>query len=98
MLLQLKGVFSPHLNEPNLPDDPECCFVLMFADIGQRGSAGADQFNFHVVTPRYLSENPEVRWGRAYLLMPAFSWSEVTRMLERLVANTNAQDWRGAAK
>jgi hypothetical protein len=96
MQIELKGIFSIELNEPSLPADPACCCVLMFADIGVRDSAGADQFNFHVVTPNFLVAYPEVRWGHAYLLMPEFDWNEAKRMLERLVAGVRADRWEEA--
>ena len=98
MQIELRGIFSPELNEPELPDDPKCCVVFMSADIGSAGSAGSDQFNFHVVTPAYLMQHPEVRWGQGYLLMPEFSWEEVTRMLERLVAGGSAANWEAAVQ
>ena len=64
MLLELKGIFSPEFNEPHTPDDPECCAVFMCADIGPKGSPGAEQFNFTVITPAFLAKNPETRWGK----------------------------------
>lgn len=98
MQIELKGIFSPELNEPGMPEDPRCCAVFMSADIGERGTPAADQFNFHVVTPSYLLAHPEVRWGRGYLLMPEFSWREVSRMLERLVSGISAENWSVACR
>ncbi|HEY8158194.1 MAG TPA: Imm8 family immunity protein [Methylobacter sp.] len=98
MCIELKGIFSTELNEPELPDDPECCAVNMFADIGTKGSDGSDQFNFLVVTPKFLIEHPEIRWSRGYLLMPEFSWQETRRMVERLASSISANSWEEAAK
>lgn len=98
MQIELKGVFSPELNEPELPSDPTSCVVFMSADIGVQGASGADQFNFHVVTPAYLAQHPEVRWGRGYLLVPEFSWADVKRMLERLVSGSSAANWESAVQ
>lgn len=98
MRIELKGIFSPELNEPQTPDDPECCAVLIYADIGEKGSEGADQFTFLVVTPKFLIANPETRWGRGYLLLPEFSWRETQRMVERLVSSVSASSWQEAAQ
>lgn len=94
---KLAKEFSIELNEPELPPDPACCCILMHADIGPSESAGADQFNFYVVTPGFLAKYPEVRWGHAYLHMPEFDWSETKRMLERLVVGIRAARWEDAA-
>lgn len=98
MRIELKGIFSTELNEPEIPDDPGCCAVNMFADIGIKDSEGADQFNFLVVTPRFLVAHPEIRWGRGYLLMPEFSWLETHRMIERHVSSISVSSWEEAAK
>jgi hypothetical protein len=96
--VELKGVFSPELNDPEVPEDPSCCCIYMSADIGEAGREAADQFNFYVVTPRFLMEHPEVRWGRGYLLVPEFSWSVVERMLARLTSSVRAESWEGAVR
>ncbi len=98
MQIELKGVYSLELSEPELPADPTCCAVLMSADIGLLGTTGSDRFSFHVVTPAFLAHNPEVRWGHGYLLMPEFSWTEVNRMLSRLVFGASAATWDAAAR
>ncbi|MFN0318406.1 MAG: Imm8 family immunity protein [Burkholderiales bacterium] len=98
MRIELKGIFSPELNAPHTLDDPECCAVFMYADIGTQGEPGADTFNFTVITPAFLAKNPEVRWGHGYLLMPAFSWREVERMVSRLVSGVSVENWEDAAK
>lgn len=97
MRIELKGIFSPELNEPAVPLDPECCIVSICADVGEKGKEGADQFNCYVVTPKFLTLNSEVRWGRGYLLVPEFSWREVRRMFERLVSSIEASSWEEAA-
>jgi hypothetical protein len=98
MQIELKKLFSIELNKPETPDDSECCAILMHADIGLKGSDGADQFNFHVVTPKFLIAHHEIRWGRGYLLMPEFSWYETGRVLERLISSISANSWEDATK
>ncbi len=98
MRIELKGIYSPDLNSPHTPDDPECCAVFMNADVGILGSEGADIFGFTVVTPAFLVKNPETHWGRGYLLVQEFSWREVERMVSRLVSSVSAESWEDAAK
>jgi len=83
--LELKNLFSIELEQPDLPADPSCCAVLMHVDIGLANQSGANEFTFQVITPAFLMKNPEVRWGRGYLLMSTFSWDEVARMLDRMI-------------
>lgn len=98
MQIEVKGIYCLELCEPDSPADPTCCAVLMSADIGLVGTTGADRFRFHVVTPEFLAQNPEVRWGHGYLLMPEFSWTEVNRMLARIISRASAENWDAAAQ
>jgi hypothetical protein len=97
MVLELRGIDAWGLRNPETPDDPECCCVLMSAHIGAKGSKGSDKFDFTVVTPKYLLECPETRWTRGDLFMPEFSWREVERMVGRLVSSISATSWEEAA-
>ena len=97
MRIELKGIYSLELDKPHLPVEPDCCAVLMQAYIGMADSEGYDRFNFTILTPLFLIKYPEVRWGRGYLLMPKFSWSEAERMVNRLVSSVSSESWEGAA-
>lgn len=96
--IETKELFSPEIDKPDLPTEPDCCSVHMYADIGIKGKEGADHFYFRVITPKFLLEHPEVRWGKGYLLMPEFSWSETERMINRLVLSITANTWDEAAR
>lgn len=98
MHIALKGIYSSELHAPELPSDPTCCAVLMSADIGEHGTPGSDRFNFHLVTPAFLMQHPETRWGHGYLLMPEFSWAEIEHRLEHLVATASAESWEAATQ
>ena len=99
MQIELRGkIYSHELNEPELPEEPHCCCVMMYADIGPKGSEGADNFHFSVVTPNFLALHPETRWGTGYLLVPEFSWPAVERMVQRMVSSTSAPTWQEAAQ
>ncbi len=98
MYLELKGIEAWGLSNPETPDDPECCCVLMSAHIGVKGSKGSHRFDFTVVTPKFLVECTETRWARGDLLMTEFSWREVERMVGRLVSGISATSWKEGAE
>ena len=97
MHIKLKELSCIDLSEDQLPDDPECCNIPMDAFIGLNDEPGADKFSFSVVTPNWLLENPEVRWGNGYLIVHAFTWQETRRMLKRLISHVSATTWEEAA-
>src|SRR4051812_38399776 len=89
---------SPDLRPDALPLDPENCSVVLSAVIGPNGSPGAENFAFTVVTPRYLADHSDARWGRGLLVVNAFSWPSVTRMVERLIAHASGSTWGEVAE
>ena len=89
----LVSLDSPDLRADALPLDPENCCVVLNAAIGPKGSPGAENLAFTVVTPRYLEGHGEARWGRGLLVVDAFSWPGVTRMVERLLAHASGETW-----
>lgn len=97
MHLEIKSIFSIELDKGEEPESPKCCCVSIRAQIGIRGKEASEQFNFYAITPEFLLESPEVRWGRGYLLLPEFSWNEVERMLERLISGISVDSWQDAA-
>ncbi len=68
----LVSLDSSDLPRGALPVDPENYCVVLNASIGSKGGAGADNFAFSVVTPRYLADHRETRWGRGLLLVDAY--------------------------
>jgi Immunity protein 8 len=88
---------SPDLRSDALPLDPENCSVLLNASIGPKGSPGAENFAFTVVTPRYLAEHSDAQWGRGLLVVDSFSWPGVTRMVEKLLAHASGSTWSEVA-
>ena len=93
----LVSLDSTDLARGVLPVDPKNCCVALNAAIGPKGSSGAENFAFSVVTPRYLAEHREARWGRGLLLVETFSWTTVERMVERLLAHASAATWHEVA-
>jgi hypothetical protein len=95
---QLVSLDSPDLAPDALPLDPQNCSVVLNAAIGPKGSPGAENFAFTVVTPRYLAEHSEVRWGRGLLVVDVFSWADAKRMVERLLAHASGSTWSEVAE
>jgi hypothetical protein len=89
---------SPDLASDVLPLDPENCCVVLNAAIGPKGSPGAENFAFTVVTARYLADHGEARWGRGLLIVDVFSWPGVKRMVERLLSHASGSTWREVAE
>ena len=71
---------------------------MLNASIGPKGSPGAENFAFTVVTPRYLLEHGGSRWGRGLLVVDEFSWSTVERMIQRLISHASAASWAEVAQ
>lgn len=97
MRAELKAMLSPDLQKPRIPDEPDACAVLIQAEIGPKGSEGAEIFQFEVVTPRWLLANPQLRWARSQLFLPEFSWNEVEALLKRLVSSVSGETWEEIA-
>ncbi len=96
--LEVKSIISPDLDYGKPHWEPENCAVLIEAEIGEEGKEGADIFNFSVVTPQFLSEHPETRWGRGYLLMNSFSWKETEQMLNKLLSFVKEDSWEAGSQ
>ncbi len=97
MRIELKRIFSTQLNTSEIPEDPICCSVLIYADIGEVGKESGDQFHFLIITPQFLLTYPEVRWGKGYLLMPEFSWVDIENRVRQLVSSISVDTWDDAA-
>jgi hypothetical protein len=94
---ELKDLFSPNLEKPALPPDPEDCIVLFQAAIGAKGQEGDEIFFFTVATPKGLLREPLPRWGRGFLIMEEFSWTAIERALERLLSHAHRESWSEVA-
>lgn len=97
MGIQLKRLHSPDLPEGDIPENPTDCAVLVQAMIGPVDGPGEESFDFLVVTPDALKRLAP-RWGRGLLVLPAFSWDQVRRHVERLVAQCGDDSWANATQ
>jgi len=93
VLPKIHSLHSLDISAPELPPDPQNCWITLDAEIGPSHSPGADRFSFDVVTPLALAAANEIRWGSGLLILPEFSWEEVTRALARLLAQCSRPTW-----
>ena len=93
---KLWNLYSLEVERPALPPDPSDCAVLVRAEIGFGGLAGADEFSFTVITPSQLRDDG-VRWGRGYLIVPQFSWEAAEQAVRRLLMHADRATWPEAA-
>jgi Immunity protein 8 len=92
----LKGLHSADLVRPETPKASEFA-VAMQASIGPKDENGAETFSFTVATPAFVASLGLPRWGRGLLLVQSFSWQEVERHVERLLARAHRATWAETA-
>ena len=81
---------------PDLPEDVFDCGVFVEASIGPDESGG-DIFSFTVVTPEFLKRDRSSRWGRGYLVVPAFDWESVELAIRKLLDHVARETWNDVA-
>ncbi len=57
-------------------------------------------FSFTVVTPKmmYSNPNPELLWGRGFLIVPFFSCSDIEEKLMTLIGSISGTSWMEIAE
>lgn len=95
--LEVKSIISPDLDHGKAPVEPDNCAVFIEVEIGVKDKEGADIFSFTAITTKYLVSNPLTTWGRGYLLMESFSWTETEAMLNKLLSFVREETWVGVA-
>jgi hypothetical protein len=79
------------------PDDVTHCCVSIVAKIGPSDSEGGDYFYFSAATPSALAESRTFGWGRGVLIIESFSWANVERSVQRLLAHAARESWQEVA-
>ena len=95
---EVKGFFSPDLEYGREPDEPDNYFLLIEVDIGIKGQEDADVFSFVAVTPKALLNETGYRWGRGWLILETFSWSQIEEAVHKLCADTSGVSWEQIAR
>ncbi|MES2474862.1 MAG: Imm8 family immunity protein [Verrucomicrobiota bacterium] len=98
MRLELKGLvdWGGIIDQPAF--DPKNCSVPLWVDVGIDDEEGANQFDLQVVTPTFLSSCEKSTWGQSLLVVPVFTWENVEREIEELIAGIPAKNWDDAVK
>lgn len=94
---EVKGFFSPDLEYGREPDEPDNFFLHVEVDIGTKGGKAADIFSLNVVTPKALLNHSGYQWGRGWLLLEYFSWSQVESAVDELCAEVSGVSWEQIA-
>ena len=90
---EVRRIYSPDLEPPQLPDDPGDCEVFFRLFVGPTDSEREEAFSFTVVTPAHFSRGTEVQWGRGKLIVPVFEWSIVAQAIAKLLAQSARPTW-----
>ena len=95
---ELRDIRSPDLLPPALPPDPATCVVRFEVLVGQARDdesepEGGESFAFLAVTPAALAAGGRPLWGRAYLILPSFSWEVLGQSLAELLARAARPTW-----
>lgn len=101
MRAKLKGLSSPDVElQTFYPEDENSFGILIEAEIGAEGGAGADLFQIMVCTPDWIKEKYSDRktvWGRHMLIVFEFDLAEIREAINRYVEGCVADDWPGLA-
>ncbi|WP_344695307.1 Imm8 family immunity protein [Sphingomonas rosea] len=100
MRAELKGIHSVDAElESYVPDNDAFC-VLVTAQIGTLGSKEADNFNFYVCSPQWLSlqlETDKVVSGRHHFFMSEFDLASLEAYVVKRVRQAEGADWAAIA-
>jgi hypothetical protein len=82
--------------ETDYPPDPERFSLWLEAEIGPKGQAGADRFEFHVCTPGWLAGEVADRrhqWGRFSLIVERWDYEQIRLVVEAICRRAAAPSW-----
>lgn len=102
MRARLDGIYSIDLpgGPPELPPDPEDCWLVVQADIGLEAGEAVDTFTFYVCTPKRLEKVLQVepcQVGRHLLIVGRFDWAVVEASIRGLVDDLRGESWEELA-
>jgi len=102
MKVVVDAIFSIDLPEgpPQLPPDPEDCWVVVMADIGTADSPGYDEFTFYVCTIKKLQaivDGDGACFGKHLLVVNRFDWNLVEQAINDLCDSIEGDSWEDIA-
>lgn len=94
----LQGCWSSDIpeGEPTLPQNPECCWIPVVAEIGTDTVGGADSFTFYVTTPVFLTKllnTDRVQLGHGLIVMNEFDWGDLYEAVQSIIDKCEADSW-----
>jgi len=95
MRAKLKGIFSDEFDPMNFsPVDKGCFYVTLRLLIGSLDSAGGDNFEVNVCTPRWPIENEKLmRWGRFLVIVSEYNYSEISDFVSSYIDGCAGDHW-----
>lgn len=103
MKAYLDGIYSIDIpsGKPELPHDPENCWIVIQADIGSEGLSGSDTFTFYVCTVKKLSHilgTKNFQLGHHLILVEYFDWDVIEEAIKDIIIKLEADTWVQLAK
>jgi hypothetical protein len=84
--------------ESYVPDDPECFSITLRMRIGVEESAGADDFELFVCTPKWLDVNVwGATWGRHCLIVRMYDYDLIFEAIQKKVSEIEGVNWEDLA-
>jgi Immunity protein 8 len=100
VILELKRLHSPELPHPgDVPKDPTCACVMVYAEVGVLGTETSETFYFSVCTRKWLErelEQKSIVYGHGRIIVHTFDWDLVSEAIDGLVRGVEAKTWEQA--
>jgi hypothetical protein len=90
---EIRRIYSPDLEPPNLPKNPADCEILFQVFVGPKENEGEEAFSFTVITAGRFVKDAEAQWGRGKLIVAAFEWAAVIHAVAELLAQCARPTW-----
>ena len=80
------------------PPNPACFTLTLRLRIGLPDAPGADDFECHVCTPRWLTQTVSgPTWGRHLMIVPEYDLAKMEDSIHRYVASCSGENWANIA-
>jgi hypothetical protein len=90
---EIRRIYSPDLEPPNLPRNPGDCEILFQVFVGPKDDEGEEAFSFTVMTASRFTKDSDAQWGRGKLIVAAFEWPAVIQAVAELLAQCARPSW-----
>ena len=102
---KLTDIDSPDIEgdwETFRPNDPEVFVVTLWLEVGvEEDPIGSDLFTINVCSPAWIQQLVKTQqwplYGRGYMIVNEFRFTEIERQLPILVSNCRGETWEDVA-